>query len=131
MKKLDFNKKTDLIKYIMYTDNKNLKIYNISYREFFVCFDNCVVQVYPFAYRFVEYPNDIVIEQNYQHHIDFTEGKIYYDPCSIYEKISTHKIHTENEDDINYSDIKNYENNKIEYVNYYMNRLRRLKLETI
>ncbi|MCK9447083.1 hypothetical protein M0Q50_09555 [bacterium] len=131
MKKLDLGKKKDLIKYIMDTDNKNLKIYNISYREFFVCLDYCFIAIYPFSYSFINYYNDKKIRCNHQHHIDFHEGKIDYDPCLIYEKISTHKIHTENEDDVNYSDIKNYENNKIEYVNYYMNRLRRLKLETI
>lgn len=135
MKKLDLGKKTSherhvdlysgtpIIKYLMENDNENLKICHISFREFFVCFDDCFIAVYPYAYRFIEYPNDIKITQNQQHHNDFTEGKIEYDPCLIYKKISN----TQGEEDFKYD----YEYGKNEFVNFYRKRLRRLKLETI
>jgi len=86
----------------------NGKILNTDFREFIVMMEDYYLCVYPFVYilykyidmdfdkdTFKYYEFSIKSEIIFVRHIDYTNKMIKYDPCDIFEIVSGHPIHTE------------------------------------
>lgn len=133
---------------------------HVKFREFFILFEKYYVGIYPFAYLAFEYPtyplhykdyNSISIYRkefgeiknpeeliHYYHHVDYTNNKLKYDPCIIYEKISGRKIHHGEDDEENVYDKslmvkwhEKYDNDFKCFQNYCFNLHREQKLKRI
>ena len=97
---------------------KNLKFYNVSYREYLALYNDLIIGVYPFAITIqsaynengsvVSYENLKYSHRTQLHHQNFVKGVITHDdPCIIFEEVSGRKIHhNEGDDDLMQLDHK-------------------------